>query len=75
MGKAMLDVSCELLADVLMLPGDTDVVQATWAPLPRTIRLVIEGAEVPDAKAGDPCPVVTAEYQKVDGKISFVRWR
>lgn len=74
MGKALLDVSCELLADLLGLPGDTEVVQALLPKRPETIRFVIEGTEVPETEAGLPWQVLTPVVELVKGQLRFVRW-
>lgn len=71
MGKAMVDISNELLRELLCLPDDVRVVGAVLPEWPDTVRLVLEG-DVFDTKAEGAWLVLEVVQEPQTRR--FLRW-
>lgn len=75
MPKATMDVSCELLRELLHLPDTVEILYSVEPRQAKTVRLVIDGpfTEVPQ---GSDLPRVTPTMRKemVPSTVTLVDW-
>ena len=76
MGKAIIDISAELLRELLFLPDGASVLYSLQAVWPETIRLVIDAPGIPDAVPEHALPQVTATFRReeVPSTVTFLSW-
>ena len=76
MGLATMDVSIELLADVLCLPEGTEILYPVIAPEPRCLRLVIDVPGVSGTAKGERLPHLTATFRRDQSPstVTFTEW-
>lgn len=78
MGKAILEVSCSLMATVLNLPADAAVLYSVQPRRGDTICLVVESPDIPETKESDNLPTVAPEYytewQSIQVSTKLVDW-
>lgn len=76
MGKAIFDVSCEVLRDLLYLPADAEVVMALLPAYPHSVRLIVEAPQFDDTKQGASLPVVSPSFERVESPstVTMINW-
>lgn len=76
MGKAIIDISCELLRELLYLPDNAAVLYALQSEWPETIRLVIDSPDVPDRKPEGVMPHVAPSLRReqVPSTVTLLSW-
>jgi hypothetical protein len=76
MGKATLDITCELLSDLMHLPATASVLYSVQAERPHTIRLVVESPDLPETAPEQAMPQVVPVFSRTPtpGIVTFVSW-
>lgn len=76
MAQAIIDVTSELLCDLLFLPDGTEILYATLPEYPRTLRFVIDSPAVPMVGKGHVLPHVAPVFRKeqVPSTVTMVDW-
>lgn len=76
MGKAILDVSCELLRALLYLPADAEIVMSLLPAYPQSVRLLVEAPQFDDTEQGSVLPVLSPAFEKVESPstITMIDW-
>ena len=76
MQKATIDITCELLADLLHLPDTAKVLYSVQPRLPNTIRLVVDSPDFPEVKEGALLPEVLPRFrtEQSPSTVTFVDW-
>lgn len=77
MAKATLDVTTELLRDVLCLPDTCEILYAVEAKHPDTVRLVIQSPEFPEVPLGADLPRLNPLMHKetVPSTVTMIDWQ
>ena len=76
MGKAIIDISTELMRDLLFLPDDAAVLYALQSEWPETIRLVIDSPAVLDVQPEHALPHVAPVFRREQSPstVTMVDW-
>lgn len=76
MGKAIIDISCGLMSELLHLPAGASVVYSLQAEWPDTIRLVIETPAIPETKPESALPHVCPVFGRVEvpSTVTMLDW-
>jgi hypothetical protein len=76
MGKATLDISTELLRDLMHLPATASVLYSVQAERPYTIRLVIESPDIPETEPEQGMAHVAPVFSSIStpSLVTFVSW-
>jgi hypothetical protein len=76
MGKAIIDISCELLRELLFLPDRASVLYSLQAEWPETIRLVIDAPGIPDTAPEHALPHVAPVFRReeVPSTVTTLSW-
>lgn len=76
MGKAIIDISCELLRDVLCLPDDASVLYSLQSEWPDTMRFVVEAPEIPETKLEGVIPHLAPTFSRVEvpSTVTMLSW-
>lgn len=75
MGKAVIEISTQLLRDLLYLPDDVEVIGAKVIPQIRLIRLLVQSGQFAELEHGKT-PVVTPVIETIDAPETrkFLKW-
>jgi hypothetical protein len=76
MGKAIIDISTELMRELLFLPDGASVLYSLQAEWPETIRLVIDAPGIPDAAPEHALPQVAASFRReqIPSTVTMLSW-
>lgn len=76
MGKAIIDISCGLMSELLHLPAGASVVYSLQAEWPATIRLVIDAPGIPDTAPEHAFPHVAPVFKRKDvpSTVTMLSW-
>lgn len=76
MGKAIIDISTDLMSQLLFLPDGTNVLYSLQAEWPATIRLVIDAPGIPDTAPEHAFPHVAPVFKRKDvpSTVTMLSW-
>lgn len=64
---ASFSVTPELIGDAMGMPGTHEIVGVQWDFVSRTVRLFVEGPELPEVERGQIVPSITPTISYVTG--------